>query len=195
MSRYPDCSALILAGGESRRMGRDKATLPLDDQPLWQHVHHILHPLFADIFLSVRRPRPDLPSPQLCDAPGQAGPLAGLRAGLAACPTPWLFVTACDMPFLQPELIATLAAQRTGQQVVIPSIEGHWQPLAAFYARSCLPYLDTLLTTRPHAGIRHALTDLPLCVVDAAHLRPADPELCSFFDLDTPQDWQSAQRR
>ncbi len=183
-----NCTALILAGGESRRMGRDKATLPLGEKTLLQHVADTLQPLFPQLLLSVRQPRPELAYPQICDTLENAGALAGLLAGLAAAPTDWVFAVACDMPFLHPAVVRHLAAQRDGFQAVVPVVQGHEQPLAAFYHRSCL----ATFTQQPHNGMRKQLQHLTVCYVPDTALTPLDPALHSFFDLDTPQDWARA---
>ncbi len=179
-----DCTALILAGGDSRRMGRDKATLPLGEKTLLQHVADTLRPLFPHLLVSVRQARPDLAYPQICDTVENAGALAGLMAGLAAAPTPWIFAVACDMPFLHPDIVQYLALQRGNFQAVVPVVQGHPQPLAAFYHQSCL----VEFAKNPHSGMRKQLKNLNACLIPDTALTPLDPTLNSFFDLDTPHD-------
>src|SRR5512145_660039 len=122
-----NCTALILAGGESRRMGQDKASLVLDGRTLLQNVAATLQPLFDEVIVSVRQPRSDTGLPQVCDAPGQVGPLAGLAAGLERASHSWLFAAACDMPFITPPLIEYLARQRADWQAVVPMVGGYPQ--------------------------------------------------------------------
>lgn len=187
-----DCTAIVMAGGESQRMGRDKATLQLGEQTLLQHVLDIIQPLFALVLISVRQPRPDIDLPQICDAYVNAGPLAGLCAGLQQATTPWIFAVATDMPFIRPALIEHLAGKRAGYQAVVPVVHGHPQPLAAFYSVSCLPPIEALLASEGKRSLRAALEQLNVCYVDESALRVADPGLRSFFDLDTPQDLAAA---
>ncbi|MDZ4203021.1 MAG: molybdenum cofactor guanylyltransferase [Gallionella sp.] len=187
-----DCSALILAGGESRRMGQDKASLVLDGRTLLQSVAATLQPLFAEIIVSVRQPRPDIDLPQVCDDAAHAGPLAGLAAGLERATSPWLFAVACDMPFITPPLIEHLARQRADWQAVVPMVGGYPQPLAAFYATSCLGEVRRLLGGSGRHSLRALLDSLRVRYVDEAEMLAADPQLRSFFDLDTPQDVERA---
>ncbi len=190
-----NCTALILAGGDSRRMGRDKASLVLDGLPLLQRVVNIVQPLFAETIISVRQPHQDIALPQVCDDPGHHGPLAGLAAGLERATTPWVFAVACDMPFITPAVIGHLAACRSGSQAVVPVVQGHAQPLAAFYAQSCLAPIRSLLQdAAAKYSLRGALARLDTCYVEESALRDADPQLRSFFDLDTPQDFALAQQ-
>lgn len=189
-----NCTALILAGGDSRRMGQDKASLVFDGQTLLQRVASIVQPLFAETIISVRQPREDIALPQVCDDPAQRGPLAGLAAGLHSATTPWVFAVACDMPFITPALIEHLAACRSGSQAVVPVVHGHAQPLAAFYARGGLQALQRLLGGSGQHSVRALLDRLRVCYVDEAQLLVADPKLKSFFDLDTPRDVAAARR-
>lgn len=188
-----DCTAVILAGGKSQRMGRDKASLVLGEQTLLQHVAAILQTMFPRVLVSVRQPRPDIALPQICDTHADAGPLAGLYSALLHAETPWIFAVATDMPFIQPALIDYLATQRDDVQAVVPRVHGHPQPLAAFYAKSCMTPYRALLDGDGTRGLCKALEQLKVCYVDESDLLAADPGLRSFFDLDTPQDVATAK--
>lgn len=183
-----DCTAVILAGGDSRRMGQDKATLALNGKPLMQHVTDAVVQVFPHVMISVRQPREGVDFAQICDAPHEVGPLAGLAAALASIETPWLCAVACDMPFVSPALLVFLAQQRAGHQAVVPVVQGHPQPLAAFYARSCLGVIREVLASDGKHSLRALLERLDVCYVDEAQLLEHDPQLRSFFDLDTPED-------
>ena len=100
-----DCTGLVLAGGNSRRMGRDKTALEFEGQTLLQRTVALLQTVFPQVLVSVRSYRQDVSVPQVIDAYPDAGPLAGLCAGLAKADTPWVFAVAADMPFLLPEII------------------------------------------------------------------------------------------
>ncbi|HEX5364011.1 MAG TPA: NTP transferase domain-containing protein, partial [Gallionella sp.] len=116
------------------------------------------------------------------------GPLAGLAAALASIETPWLFAVACDMPFVAPALLEYLAGRRAGYQAVVPVVQGCPQPLAAFYAGSCLESVREILAGDGKHSLRALLERLDVCYVDEAQLLEHDPQLRSFFDLDTPED-------
>lgn len=182
-----DCTAIILAGGDSSRMGRDKAMLPFDGKPLLQSVIDTVQPLFAHTLVSVREPRAGIALQQVCDAQTGAGPLAGLISALEKVATPWAFVVACDMPFIAPAMVERLSALRGTHQAVVPLIAEYTQPLLAFYARSCLPLLRDRLAGGDRS-LTGALKMLDVRYVEADELLPSDPQLLSFVDLDTPQD-------
>jgi molybdopterin-guanine dinucleotide biosynthesis protein A len=205
-----DCTAIILAGGDSKRMGRDKAALPFNGETLLQSVIAGVKPLFAQTLVSVRELRGDVALPQICDTQADGGPLVALISALEAITTPWAFVVACDMPFVAPALTAHLASLRATlspsslphggerdadslrenylyHQAVVPEVDGHAQPLAAFYARSALPILQSSLASG-NKSLTGALKTLDVRYVTADELVQFDPQLRSFFDLDTPQD-------
>ena len=190
-----DCTAIVMAGGRSRRMGGDKATLLLGEQTLLRRVIDIVEPLFAEVSVSVRERRPDLGWPQICDRHQDAGPLAGLCAALEDASTPWIFALATDMPFAEPALIELLAQRRAGFDAVVPFADGHPQPLAAFYSANCLAVVRALLDAgEGRRSLRAALDRLNVCYVGEAELLAVDPGRRSFIDLDTPQDLIEAIR-
>jgi len=188
-----DCTALVLAGGDSRRMGQDKAALVLDGKSLLEHVTATMQQVFPKVIVSVRQVRDGVALPQVCDEVAASGPLAGLVAGLALADTPWVFAVACDMPFITAAVVKGLAVMRGQHQAVVPMIDGHPQPLAAFYATSTLDTMRANLASGDKS-LRGMLQKLDVRYVNEVELRACDPQLRSFFDLDTPQDYQAAQK-
>ena len=190
-----DCFAVIMAGGDSRRMGRDKASLVLGEQTLLQRVADAMRLVFPQVVVSVRTLRPEIELLQVCDAHADVGPLAGLCAGLDYASqngVPWIFAVATDMPFVRPALIEQLANYRSGVDAVVPLVDGHPQPLAAFYSIDALPAVRALATGEGKRSLRAALERLQVAYVHAADLITADPGLDSFVDLDTPEDLAKA---
>lgn len=187
-----DCSAVILAGGDSSRMGQDKAGLLLEGSTLLQRVTATMQSSFSQVIVSVRQPRSEVALQQVCDAEADGGPLAGLVAGLAQVETTWMFAVACDMPFIQSAVIARMAELRGEQQAVVPLIDGHPQPLFAFYTKQALPVMRDALASG-EKRVRAVLKQLDVRYVSEAELRDYDPQFRSFIDVDTPQDLTAAQ--
>jgi molybdenum cofactor guanylyltransferase len=196
-----DCTAIILAGGDSQRMGRDKASLLLGEQTLLQRVIATMQQIFPHVIISVRQPRSDIDLPQVCDEPTDdgmpvsSGPLAGVAASLARVTTPWSFVIACDMPFVVPAMVELLGKYRGKCQAVVPVVQGHPQTLTAFYESSCLDTIRAHIASGGKNSLRAVLEKLRVRYVDETDLLKTDPALRSFFDLDTPQDVASARGR
>lgn len=183
-----DCTALVFAGGDSRRMGRDKLALELGGQSLLTRALELMRELFPQTLVSVQRPRDGVDAPQICDEIPDAGPLAGLCAGLSAARTPWVFAVAADMPWLMPAVIERLAAFRANHQAVVPVIDGQLCPLTAFYAADALPALRVALARPGKPGIVAALPELDACFVDERQLGEIDGLPRHFADIDTPED-------
>jgi len=129
-------TAVLLAGGESRRMGRDKATIEFDGRPLWKRQLEVLRAVGPEkIFVSARTIPSWLPDDAelLLDDPPSRGPLSGLTKALAAMRTTHLLALAVDMPFMtreQLDVLYELAAEGRG---VVPVIGERAEPLVAVY--------------------------------------------------------------
>ena len=120
------------------------------------------------------------------------GPLSGLVAALGRVATPWAFVVACDMPFISPGMVEQLAGHRARQHAVIPLVHGQLQPLAAFYATNAIPWLRASMALGDKS-MMGAIRHLNVSYVDETQMLRFDPQLRSFFDLDTPDDMAIAQ--
>lgn len=192
MSSAPSFTGAVLAGGESRRMGRDKAGLAVDGVPLWQRQVSILRAAGAGVVGVVRRPgQPalDLPPdvPLWTDAVIGAGPLAGLEAALAASPTDLVAVVATDLPRIQAAWFTWLLGQAApGRGVVARHPDGPFEPLAAIYPKSALPEV-----TRRLATADRSLQSLIASLVATEHLLPialAAPLAPQLANWNTPDD-------
>jgi molybdopterin-guanine dinucleotide biosynthesis protein A len=129
-------SALLLAGGESRRMGRDKATMEFDGRPLWERQTQLLRALGPEkIMVSARTAPRWLPHDVelLLDDPPSCGPLSGLTKALATIETTHLVVLAVDMPFITARELGGLLELATEGRGVVPAIGDRAEPLAAVY--------------------------------------------------------------
>lgn len=193
MREIEDCTAVILAGGESRRMGKNKGDVRLANITLLNHATQNMQSIFTTILISVREPRQDLMLPHICDSSAERGPMSGLLTALEQVQTSWVFLTACDMPFISPILIAALAEKRQSQNVVVSCVQGHLQPLAAFYSVSCLPKIRQQMADG-HRSLKQLIESLDSTVVDEDECRCHDATLISFMDLDTQDDLEKAAK-
>ena len=162
---YPGCdridgvTGVILAGGASRRMGSKKALLKTGETTLIELVYRTLAPLFNDVLIVTNSPEDYafLPCRTVPDVFPDTGAIAGLHAGLTASTTERVFVAACDMPSLNPELIRLLCTTSPEADAVVPvNNEGLREPLHAVYARSTLVTLQEII----EQGDRSILTVL-----------------------------------
>ncbi|HMP76787.1 MAG TPA: NTP transferase domain-containing protein [Kiritimatiellia bacterium] len=149
----PELNGLVLAGGRSTRMGRDKATLVYRGQPQVDVARELLAGLCADVFVSCRPDQSDLTGALLHDAYDNIGPLAGILTAMDAHPrAPWL-VLACDLPFLDRATLEFLVAHRDATKPATAfrgRIDGLPEPLCAIYE----PAMRAIL----HQFVREGLT-------------------------------------
>lgn len=142
---HSDITGVILAGGRSRRMGRDKATLPLAGRTLFERAYDAFEPVFEQILIA--GDRPDLASEAVsCFAdefPGSA--LGGIHGGLKAAQTPWIFVAPCDLAAPDPNLIRHLLPYRHNHDAVVPRTTAGFEPVFALYHKNCLPVMEQML--------------------------------------------------
>ena len=186
-------SAIILAGGKSSRMGRPKALLPFDGEPLIVHTVRTLARLFADLVVVAApgQELPPLPVTFVRDEVAYQGPVGGIYYGLRAACTEVCFVTSCDAPFLNLSFIAHLLSHIANYDVVVPFWQDRLQPLHAVYRRSVAPLLHEQLKRgelRPIFLYQKVRTR----EVSADEIRRFDPEGLSFRNLNSPEDYQAA---
>jgi molybdopterin-guanine dinucleotide biosynthesis protein A len=132
------CSAVLLAGGKSSRMGRDKAFLDIDGQPLWWRQLDKLRQLSPEQIMLSGPPRNEWSDCEVVsDEVENAGPLAGIAAALGKCTTPHLVVLAVDLPMMTSNFLQSLLELCTGNWGAVPRNADAFEPLAAVYPASC----------------------------------------------------------
>jgi len=177
-------------------MGRSKALLLFDEEPLIVHVVATLRRLFAEVVV-VAAPEQDLPLMPVrvvSDEVAYQGPVGGIYYGLTAAGGEAAFVTSCDSVFLNIDLIAHLVDQLPEHDVVVPHWQGRFQTLHAVYRRSVSPLLADQLA---HGQLRpvYLFDKVRLRRVDEDEIRRFDPEGSSFYNMNTPEDYAEALKR
>ncbi len=189
----PPASAIILAGGKSSRMGQPKALLLFDGEPLIVHLVRILRDVFSDIVI-VAAPEQELPpvvATLVRDSVAYQGPVGGIYYGLQAAREELCFVTSCDAPFLNLDLVAFLLALATEHDVVVPYWEERLQPLFAVYRRSVAPLLRQQLERGELRPI-FLYDKVRTHKVSPEEIQSFDPEGLSFRNLNSPEEYQEA---
>lgn len=190
------CSLVILAGGLSRRMGHDKASLPAGNGTLIEHLARRLAPVVDEIIIAGGSPRLSVEGARVvADHRSGLGPLAGMLAGFAVAKNPHVWVVGCDLPDVEPALGGLLGALAADYEVVVPRPEGEPEGVCALYARALVPRIEALLRSGQRS-VRSLLACSTVRYVAPDELRTVDPQLRSFRNLNTPadyQDWLRAQ--
>ncbi len=187
-------SGLILAGGASRRMGRDKAFLELDGRPLIGIVIERMAGVCAEVLVVAgdTRPYAGLGVPLVTDRFPGVGVLGGLHAGLAAAAHDLALVVGCDMPFLNPALLRAFAGWAEGFDVAALRQGEQVETLHAAYRRACLPAIEAAI----RAGERRIVSFFPqvrVRYVEVEEVTPFDSTGRSFRNVNTPQEWEAAR--
>jgi molybdopterin-guanine dinucleotide biosynthesis protein A len=188
---FPKVTGAILAGGASRRLGRDKVVLKLGGKFLARWVADTLTPLVAELWLVTNHPRAHLAlnMPMVTDLVPFQGPLGGLATALFYARTPWVLLAAADSPFLSPDLAAALAGAvaRLSRPALICRSERGLEPLPGLYAVRLLPRLQDFLAT--HKRTFMAFLDPQRPEIWGPEVwRAFDPEGASFLNLNQPED-------
>ena len=184
---------VILAGGKSSRMGRPKAFVELGDRPLISWVMESLRTVCREIFIVADRVEPfkDLGCRVLRDRIPDRGPMGGIYTALSLTNEPQIFVSACDTPFLNPQVVGHLASLVKGYEIAAPKLSDGFHPLQAVYTKDCLPRLEEFLLTG-RLSLIDFIGEARVRVVSSGEIEPLDPELISFLNINTPQDLERA---
>ena len=184
-------ATVLLAGGESRRMGCDKATLLLDGIPLWQRQIALLRELSpCALLVSARQAPAWLPSDArfVADAPPARGPLGGLAAALKAMPATHLLALAIDLPAMTAAHLATLWRAASPGCGVLPWLGGRAEPLPGVYPAEASPLAAAYL-----AGPDVSLRAFTGALIAAGRMKRQDigsPDAKLYANCNSPADWQ-----
>jgi molybdopterin-guanine dinucleotide biosynthesis protein A len=182
-------SAVILAGGESRRMGRDKAWVEWDGKPLIAHAVEKVRRLgVAETFISGRAGEDysALNCPVLMDLEPDFGPLGGIERGLHAATSPLLLVLAVDLPHMNTEFLKQLFTGCDRLTGVVPELDGRLEPLAAIYPKRCHAFAFEAIAKSRRAARDFAAACLRERAVRTVRVSAADA-VC-FANWNSPAD-------
>jgi molybdenum cofactor guanylyltransferase len=187
----------VLAGGDSSRMGRDKALLELGGVPMIVRMARLVHAVAGravlvgehevDQRLGLRSVRDDWPG---------AGPLGGVATALRASECPWNLIVACDLPYLTREWLEFLIgrAHESKADAILPMNEGGPEPLCAMYSKNCAAPIWLALdrgVRKVTAGLAH------LCVeyLEQREWKAFDSEGLLFKNMNSPEDYEEAKNK
>ncbi len=185
--------AALLAGGASRRMGRDKAFLKIGNQSLIEIVVGQLTSLFhrVRIIANEEEKFTAFNLPVLPDIRPGSGPLGGIHSALATAQKDTVFVAGCDFPFLNPMFIKGLGELLGSNDVVLPRSD---RPVAvcAFYSVRCLPAIEASLNRGAFKAVSF-FKDVKVRWVQGDELKKLDPKGLALTNVNTPEDYLQAK--
>jgi molybdopterin-guanine dinucleotide biosynthesis protein A len=196
--RFEDITAVLIAGGQSRRMGVDKRNIELGGVTLIERVHRVLVGLFQRIIVvgsSADDTLMRLGSPVVCDEIPDCATLGGLYTGLLHSSQSRIFAVGCDAPFVNAAVVRAIVEFAPDADVVMARLSTGLEPMQAVYSKQCLPHLEAMarsgnlrlqdLSERPGLRVRDVEEEL---------LRRIDPSLVSFLNLNRPADVELARK-
>lgn len=190
---FSDITGVILVGGKSRRMGQDKAFLMIEGLPVVERIIQTLQGCFKQLLLVGDRPErfTQYPLPVVPDSyPGSS--LGGLYTGLQHAETDRIFVTSCDIPFPNPDLIQHICTDTETYDAVIPATQGGLEPLFALYHKTCLPAMQAALEAG-NFRITALLQQLQIKTVTPEQLGQIDAIGRSLLNINTPEEYAACK--
>ncbi len=184
-----DCTAVILSGGENRRMPVLKAFIEVDGQKIIERNIRIMKGLFEDVSIVTNQPETYayLEVPMLGDVYDIRGPMTGIFTALLNSSKQWVFVSACDMPFVSTDLINHMSTRRSSVDAIVPMLQGKAEPLFSFYSKRLLAPMEKAVLS-DNKSLKDFLDMKRVQYISTNQIKKFDPEASSFINLNTPQD-------
>ncbi|MFC1815425.1 molybdenum cofactor guanylyltransferase [Thermodesulfobacteriota bacterium] len=190
------CTGIILAGGLNTRFsGQDKALIRVGGKRILDRIYEVFSDLFDEIILVTNDPIQylDWDFNIVTDLFSVRSSLTGIHAGLFYATNPHGFFAACDTPFLKKELIETILDNiETNYDAIIPEISAGLEPLCAIYSKKCLKRIEQHLA-QDKLKIQLVFQKDRIKKIPESLLLQKDPELLSFFNINTPADLEKAE--
>ncbi len=194
--KFSSCTGIILAGGQNRRFsGTNKAFVRVGGKRILDRVYDILETLFEEIILVTNDPVQYLEWDLniVTDIFPFRSSLTGLHTGLFYMKTPYAFFTACDIPFLKKELVETIVdGIDSNIDIVIPETSKGPEPLCSVYSKQCFKPIEQQLI-KQDLKIQRFFKSVRVKRLPEHVLCQADPDLLSFFNINTPEDLDRAE--
>ena len=186
-------TGIVLSGGESRRMGTDKAFLKVDGAPMIEHVLQSLRSVVSRIIIVTNRPESyaAYDAEVVIDACNKRGSLVGIYSGLLRSKDDYNLIVACDMPFLNSRLLSYMANQADSYDIVLPRVGEFVEPLHAIYHKRLTTIMDRHIK-RDQLQIRGIFSGLKIRYITEEEIDRHDPERRSFINLNTPNEYKEA---
>ncbi len=197
--RQKPVTGVILAGGNSRRMGQNKALMRIGDETLIGHVIHRMRTVTDELLLITNSPEAytEFDVPRHIDIIPNAGALGGIHTGLTYASYDAALCVACDTPFLEPKLLTYLVSLLDEYDAVVPYTciqkKRTLQTLCAVYSKQGLRVIEKMLN-ESELRVHELYHRVRMRTVPPERWQPFDAEGLSFFNVNTPADFENAHR-
>ena len=186
-------TGIVLSGGESRRMGLDKAFLKVDGMPMIEHVLRALRSVVSRIIIVTNSPDAyaSYEVEVVIDACDKRGSLVGIYSGLLRSNDEYNVIVACDMPFLNPRLLSYMTGLADKYDIILPKVGDFVEPLHAVYHKRLIPIMEDHIN-RDQLQIRSIFAGRRIRYVTEEEIDRFDSERRSFVNLNTPKEFKEA---
>ena len=187
-------TGILLAGGKNIRMGKNKAFLQVNGRRIIDRTAELLNKIFEHVILVTNEPLTysHLNLEIAADLIPESSALVGIYTGLFYAATPYCFVVACDMPFLNRKVIDYMVSLRNGYDVVIPVLDDGYHPLHALYSRRCITPIEQRIRTG-NFKVTDFFNRVTVRKVTPKELRALDPSMEAVLNINTPEDLERVQ--
>jgi len=194
--------AVILAGGENRRLPEIKGFIEIGGKKIIESSVGLLKGIFDAVIISTNNPEWYfyLGIPMVGDVVSYRGPMTGILSALISLEVPEIFVTACDMPFIQPALVKYIVSRAQNRDTefqvwdaVVPIFDGKPQPLLGMYSKRLIPKMENSIR-EGNRGLRDFLKKITVLYISEDEVRTLDPEGRSFVNINTSEDYEREMR-
>jgi len=185
-------SCIILSGGKNSRMAEDKAFMPLSGKPIIEILIDKLSSLFKDLIIITNNPKlyRKYGLETYTDILKDRGPLGGIHTGLAYSKLRYNFVVACDMPYVNLELVRFMSASIEGYDLVVPKQNGQFEPLCAVYSKNCIKTIEDQLH-KNNLKITDFFSSVKVRTITENEVAAFDAEGKCFVNINTRKNYQT----
>lgn len=191
-------TGVILTGGKSSRMGQDKALLSIGGVQLIRRILDVFGTLFDEILVVTNKTGRHAGSGyrEVTDIIPDCGPLGGIYTGLSYASSDRIFVASCDLPFIKESTVKIVISEPVSYDIVVPDDGRRLHPLHAVYSRKCTPYIRKWLDNGFYNVTKfiNEVEGLSVRKVQISEIAAVDPDLKSFFNMNTQADLAEANK-
>ena len=191
-------TGVILTGGKSSRMGQDKALMSVGGVPLFRRILEVFETMFDEILVVTNKAgrHAGIGYREVSDIVPDCGPLGGIYTGLSYAKSEQIFVASCDLPFIKASTVKVVISEPVSYDIVVPDDGGRLHPLHAVYSRKCSPYIRKWLDNGFYNVTKfiNEVEGLSVRKVQMSEIGAVDPDLMSFFNMNTQEDLTEANK-
>lgn len=183
--------AVILAGGENKRINLQKAFLEIKGKRIIETISAMLGRLFSKVIINTNDPESFfyLGLPMTGDILKARGPMTGILSSMVSADAPEIFVVACDMPFVNEKLVSMLINKYNGQNALVPLFHGESQPLLGIYSKRIALLMEDSIS-KDERSMKRLLQKIDVEFLEEDIIRDVDPEGRSFVNINTMDDFK-----